>query len=141
MKSAVCILCQRDNLSPFVHEYLAVSRRGNPTQWGLPGGKVDKGEANYEAMARELVEETGIGAADNSFEPIFCGIARGEVDYWVTTYLWTDEEYPIEESEIRPEAGLLVEWKTEAELCDDNLSPFAEYNRRVFAAFKERTDK
>jgi len=31
-----------------------------PNQWGEPAGKVEKGEDNFEAMVRELFEETGI---------------------------------------------------------------------------------
>ncbi|MCL5410565.1 MAG: NUDIX hydrolase [Patescibacteria group bacterium] len=31
-----------------------------PNQWGEPAGKVESGENKFEAMARELYEETGI---------------------------------------------------------------------------------
>lgn len=31
-----------------------------------------------------------------------------------------------------------ISWKTEAELCNPAISPFANYNRRVFVALKER---
>lgn len=39
---------------------LATSRRKDITQWGLPGGKVEQGESPYEALVREMKEETGI---------------------------------------------------------------------------------
>lgn len=131
MKSAVCILCPRDNT------YLSVSRRGNSSQWGLPGGKVDPGESNAGALERELKEETGISSVPTSFEPLFCGLCPGEVDYWVTTYIWTDVD-AIKDSELVPEEGLSISWKTEKELCDPSISPFADYNRRIFTALNER---
>lgn len=131
MKEAVCLLLQIGD------GFLSVSRRGNSNLWGLPGGKVDEGETNAEAMVRELFEETGVVSSIDSFKPIFCGVAEGEVNYLVTTYLWTDGEI---KSEIKPEDGLLSGLKTEDELCDDTMSPFALYNKRVFKAKRDYTE-
>jgi 8-oxo-dGTP diphosphatase len=42
---------------------LLVIRRGRPPgagRWSLPGGRVEPGESDAEAVARELVEETGL---------------------------------------------------------------------------------
>src|SRR5690348_15915778 len=55
---------------------LAVSRKDDPTAYGMPGGKVDPGESPLEAAARELEEETGYVAT--SLEPVFS---------------WSDGEY------------------------------------------------
>lgn len=35
--------------------------------WGIPGGKLDKGEAPLEGMKREILEETGINLMNNAF--------------------------------------------------------------------------
>ena len=115
--------------------YLSISRRNDDTLWGLPGGKVDPYEANVEAIQREVKEETGIMAAVISFEPLYSGFCPGEVNFWVTTYLWVDP-LPIKDVELKPEEGLLLDWKSEEELCNPSISPFADYNKRVFEALR-----
>ncbi|HUS26067.1 MAG TPA: NUDIX hydrolase [Nevskiaceae bacterium] len=38
--------------------------------WGLPGGKVEPGETDSQAIAREVYEETGIQAKPEAFEAL-----------------------------------------------------------------------
>lgn len=130
MKSAVCLLYINDD-----GMVLSVSRRDNPSQWGFPGGKVDLGESNVEAVQREVFEEIGVLAGDISYEPLFCGPCEGDVNYWVTTYTLKDL---VKNIIFVPEPGLSIAWKNMNDLCNIRISPFADYNRRVFAALKER---
>ncbi len=53
MKNAACVLIIRDGL------ILAVSRKDDPNDFGLPGGKVDPNESFEQAAVRETMEETG----------------------------------------------------------------------------------
>lgn len=41
-------------------QLLVVQRKEDPSLWGLPGGKVEPGEAGLAAACRELREETGL---------------------------------------------------------------------------------
>ena len=58
---------------------LLVSRKDDHKDFGLPGGKVDKGETYEEAAIRELKEETGIKA--KNLECIFAMHRKGRMGY------------------------------------------------------------
>lgn len=124
MRTAVSIIIQRGN------RYLSVSRRDDPTKWGLVGGKVDDGESSAQAMKRELFEEVSIDEDMKNMQPIYSGVCYGDVTYWVTTYLLTSGK----QFSIVPEDGLTYAWMTEDELCHPGISPFASYNRLAFEA-------
>ena len=59
MYFGACVLVINEN-----SEILAVSRKDDKQDFGLPGGKVEPGEIPMEAAIRELIEETGYGIAD-----------------------------------------------------------------------------
>lgn len=52
-KQNVCALIQ------CAEKFLAVSRIGDHTKFGFPGGKREFGEKEKEALKREVLEETG----------------------------------------------------------------------------------
>lgn len=127
-ESAVCCLIKSNG------KYLAVSRRGDTSKWGFPGGKVDAFESHDQAIQRELFEECGLKTSMNWFEPVFSSVCEGDVSYWVTTYV---VQSTFKDRNIIPEEGLTVDWKTEEEMCDPSVSPFAKYNKAVFNSLKE----
>lgn len=64
---------------------LLMIKRGRPPavgRWSLPGGRVEPGESDIVAVARELLEETGL---DVECGPLAGVVVRGEFeihDYW-----------------------------------------------------------
>jgi 8-oxo-dGTP pyrophosphatase MutT (NUDIX family) len=130
MKTASNLLIVQNGLA------LSVSRRNDPTRWGLPGGKVDLGETSQEAAIRETREETGVIVYRHEVTPILSARSVGDVNFWTTTYLYIGEKV-FTDNEIIPEEGLYVKWQPLADLADPNISPFAEYNKWVLAHYKQ----
>lgn len=132
MKHAVNILVVREDL------VLTVSRRNDPTKWGLPGGKVDGGEEHLQACIRETLEETGVVVYKRELQPLMSARSVGAVDYWATTYLYTGPL--IIDSVLEAESGLYIAWKPWWVLVDAKQSPFWAYNMRLRDAYLDYTN-
>lgn len=130
IRRAVCLLTVNSD-----GKILAVSRKNDPDKMGLPGGKIDPGESELEALIREVKEETGLDLIDGTIEhngtvarPVktFTDICHGDVDYECVTYytacvsgnLFTNE--PIVIAWVAPEVLI--------------AGPFGEYNKKLFTS-------
>lgn len=117
-------------------EILAISRRNDPTKWGIPGGKQDPGESNVQCACREILEELGIELEPNDLIPLYSGACYGADgrDFWVTTYLLKENLTGMLES---PEEGFLIKPMKMLSLCNEAVSPFAGYNQHVITAWRD----
>lgn len=109
---------------------LAVSRKDNHEDLGLPGGKIDPGETPEEAVRREVLEETGVVLG--RIKPIFDHLDR------------------VEKGQARPCRCFLVEswdgvpeaketaavvWVSPDRLLEPSCS-FRDYNKALFEALR-----
>lgn len=117
--------------------FVAVSRRNDDTQWGIPGGKVDPGESCVASAARECFEEVGLYLKPSMLIPVYAGFCPGpgpQDSFWVTSFVYVGElPTPLK---LKLELGLSARDATAADLTDPAQCPFADYNTRALAALR-----
>lgn len=74
----------------YQNSLLLLRRSNEPLKWAIPGGKVENGESDFEALKRELFEELAIEI--DQTDPIKCVhqvFVRGKTtDYQLILYRW-----------------------------------------------------
>ena len=107
--------------------FLMIKRASTATHsgwWGVPSGKIERGETQPEAVIRELTEELGI-----STRPIQCLWTSTSADGMWKTYWW---ETALVDGRVVPAAGEVeqVRWCSLAEIR--RLSPLFETDLYFF---------
>jgi 8-oxo-dGTP diphosphatase len=105
---------------------LAVSRKDNHSDLGLPGGKIDPGETPEEALIRELGEEIAI--VPTKFRVIF-----EDLDRVMNGELRPGRTYLIEEWEGEPvsKERAILDWVLPSRILEPSNS-FHQYNQKLF---------
>jgi mutator protein MutT len=108
-------------------EVLAVSRKTDPNDLGLPGGKVEPGESFEEAALREAWEEVGVKIL--KMRDVFNHPGRV---HEVHTFLVEEHTFLVEDwaGMVVSAEGAWVGWVPPSRLLEGS---FSEYNRALFA--------
>lgn len=123
-EAAVMLVINSDGL------ILGVSRKNDPTKFGLCGGKIEEGETAIQAAIRETFEETGIyvDAVTYLYERIEPAELPNGLEFKTYCFYantWKGEPYKSEEGDVK--------WITENDLAN---GAFPEYNMNTLAAFR-----
>lgn len=122
-KTAVCVLLEKDG------KFLSVSRKNDPTDFGLPGGKLDFGETLIQCAVREVKEETGYDLSIDPYNPFLKIDENGMFTITFKANFTTDN--PIRHSVDEKETGL-VGFVNKEQLF---ASSFGAYNKAMLTHF------
>jgi 8-oxo-dGTP diphosphatase len=99
-------------------------------RWEFPGGKIQAGETERQALARELTEELGV--AMRRARPLL-HVSHDYDDRRVEISLWVVEDFSGEPAGLD---GQVLKWVLPDKLCDEDMLaadvPFVEALRRLY---------
>jgi 8-oxo-dGTP diphosphatase len=90
-------------------------KRANPDVWDLPGGLIEAGESELDALARELQEELGVQIATGSVSHL-CRLTAGSVDAPAVLSAWLVREWQGTPLNVAPEEHDAMSWSRVEEL-------------------------
>lgn len=85
------------------------SKRANPDVWDLPGGVVEVGESEMEALTRELHEELGVRIAAHSASHL-CRVVAGPAAEPVLLSAWLVTRWQGTPANLAPDEHLDIGW-------------------------------
>lgn len=84
-------------------------KRAFPDVWDLPGGVIEPGESESEALARELHEELGVRIAAGSTSHL-CRVTVGPQDQEAVLSAWLVREWDGTPANAAPEEHVDIGW-------------------------------
>lgn len=109
---------------PITGRILGVSRKDDWNDFGLPGGKIEKGEDYMSAAARELKEATGIVVDPRALSHV--AYEDGETVTVECSLLWI---MGADQQLKKPGERGIVDWVNREQLCGGS---FSDYNKALF---------
>ncbi|NAZ74309.1 NUDIX domain-containing protein [Kineococcus sp. T13] len=95
----------------------SADRRAHSARWALPGGHVEPGESEPEALRRELHEELGINVLDCDDEPASrLHLTPGAPDTELHLSTWRVRTWSGQPSNTRPDENDRLTWFSADEL-------------------------
>lgn len=122
LRHAACVIVLNED-----YDILSVSRRGQPSAYGLPGGKVENGEHSIDAAIRETAEETGLHLVRTDLVNVYRGDDGHGYD--VVAYAYRRLVNSAHIKQMEPD--MAVSWVTPSQLLS---GPFVSYNDAVLKA-------
>jgi 8-oxo-dGTP diphosphatase len=118
LKQKVCKALAKQVVTLFLRKgerFLVLQRAKKDAQyglWGIPGGKLDKGEHPTTGLIRELKEETGIVISDTECTLLDTAISHTSCDGKYGLHLYHAHAPLTIEVNINPEEHLAHRWVT-----------------------------
>lgn len=117
---------------------LAVSRKNDPTKFGIIGGKIDPGETSLDAAVREMREETGYEVSPADLISVFKRY-KDDDGFTTETFLLPFKCFnPIKQETLDAHETGVVKWVDWQTLFD---GPFGTYNKLLYLELKDKLEE